>query len=267
MLALFYYRLTDEALLAETQLCLNHKQKTKKIMANNRNKTSLLSGCTKEVKASKFLDRNTLRIQYADGSIAVRLHDTDIITKDVDGNIILDSGGWRTKTTKERMERYGDLRIWQEKGIWMIGCKDLNGENTHTEFYDGIKFSTDLTLLSGEKLSDMSMIEKTKKQISKFVSLITRENLPVPDAGDCWFCSLRTEDGKTMGEIANDVEHLKQHINEKYMHGSLLVNAMRERGYNDDQIRTHYSIRVADTFRRAVRTYLQKRLIPNLAVR
>ncbi len=62
-----------------------------------------------------------------------------------------------------------------------------------------------------------------------------------------------------MGE--GDTEHLKSHIEEGYMHGSLLVNAMREAGYSDQGIGVHYSLQVADTFRRAVNNYLQKRLI------
>lgn len=234
----------------------------------NRNKTSLLSKCGKEVVSSKFVDRNTLRVEYKDGSSAIRLHDTDIVTFDKKGNITLNSGGWRTSTTKERITRFSSVRISQVNGLWFIGCQNKKGEITSTEFYDGMKLTEELELIGKEKKSDISKIEKMKKEISKFVSLITKENLPIPSSGDCWLCCMRTKEGVTMGELGSgNPEHLHQHIKEKYMHGSLLVNAMRERGYNDDQIRTHYSIRVADTFRRAVRIYLQKRLIPNIAVR
>jgi hypothetical protein len=208
-----------------------------------------------------------LRVEYKDGSSSIRLHDTDIVTFDKKGNITLNSGGFRTKTTKERITRFSSVRISQVNGLWYIGCQNKKGEITSVEFYDGIKLTEELELIGKEKKSDVSKIEKIKKEISKFCSMITRENLPVPSSGDCWLCCMRDKNGKTMGEHSNDADHLKQHIKEKYMHGSLLVNAMRERGYNDDQIRTHYSIRVADTFRRAVKQYLQKRLIPNLAVR
>ena len=233
-----------------------------------RNKTSILSGCTKEVKASKFVDRNTLRIEYADGSVAIRLHDTDIVTRDSEGNTLISSGGWRTDTTKDRISRYGLIYISQVKGIWYVSCKNKKGEDVSTEFYDGMKFSPDLKLLTAEIKTDLTKVEKIKKEISKFVSLITKENLPIPDGGDCWLCCMRTKEGQTMGELgSNNAEHLHQHIKEKYLHGSLLVNAMRERGYADEQIRTHYSLRIADTFKRALRTYLQRKLIPNISVR
>lgn len=232
-----------------------------------RNKTSILSGCTKEVKASKFVDRNTLRIEYADGSVAIRLHDTDILTRDSEGNTIISSGGWRTSTTKDRIARYGLIYISQVKGIWYVSCKNKKGEDISTEFYDGMKFSSDLKLLTAETKTDLTKVEKMKKQISKFVSLVSKNNLPVPDSGDCWCCSLRTKEGKTMGELSNDTNHLHEHIREKYLHGSLLVNAMRSCGYSDEQIRTHYSYGFVDTFKRSLRKYLQRNLIPNLAVK
>ena len=65
-----------------------------------------------------------------------------------------------------------------------------------------------------------------------------------------------------MGELGSDnVTHLHEHVKEGYLHGSLLVNAMRAYGYNDSQIGLYYSMKIADTFKRAVRRYLQRNLL------
>jgi hypothetical protein len=57
-------------------------------------------------KSERKVGYNTFAQQKArDGQtvIAVRYHDTDIVTYYEDGSIILDSGGWATSTTVNRM--------------------------------------------------------------------------------------------------------------------------------------------------------------------
>jgi hypothetical protein len=69
-----------------------------------------------------------------------------------------------------------------------------------------------------------------------------------------------------MGELSNS-DHLFSHLEESYLHGSILVNAMKEYGYNDMQISLHYQMELFDTFKRSVRKYLQKCLISGIAVK
>lgn len=224
-----------------------------------KNKSEILEGANKEVLSSKFVDRNTLRVEYKDGSSAIRLHNTDVVTFLKNGNVVLNSGGYRTPTTKDRINSFSGLpfQIHQHKGLWSI-----NGN----EFYDEMILDKKAKLVSKIKKSNVKKIDQIKTQITKFTNLITKENLPTPDSGDCWCCLLQDKKGKTMGDHSGH-SHLEQHMKEKYVVGSLLVNAMREYGYNDQQIRAHYGIKVVGTFRRAVKRYMQKRLIPNIAVR
>lgn len=100
-----------------------------------------------------------------------------------------------------------------------------------------------------------------KKQIANFVALITEDNLPMPDAGDCFLCSFQTQANKPVGDLSNGADHLVSHIEEKYLHGSLLVNAMKDSGYHATQIQLHYHIKNVDAFKRALRKYLNKKLI------
>jgi hypothetical protein len=213
----------------------------------------------------KKIGNNTFKIEYANGNKAVRYHHTDVITETPEGKIILTSGGYRTPTTKERLNYSPSLvKIWQDKGIWY--CTKLGQWEKSIMFYDGITFDKSGNLLSELQEPDFMRINRIKKQISGYVKLITKDNLPLPESGDCWLCLLRdTKTGESWGNSDND--HLQSHLDEGYLHGSLLVNAMREKGYDDRQIGLHYSMKLVDTFRRAVRSYLQKKLIGNIAVK
>ena len=220
-----------------------------------RTKKDLLSK-TENVKLAKVINNNTLSMEYENGKKVIRFHDTDIITFE-GNNFILNSGGFRTKTTKERINEYTPARIQQNKGLWFIQGK---------LFYDNCKINSKGELISREIKVNENKINKLKKQIAKYVNLISKDNLPYPDAGDCWDCSLRTKDGQTMGEISKS-DHLLSHLKENYLHGSILVNAMRESGYTDTGINFHYQMKYTNYFKRALRKYLQKRLISNIAVK
>ena len=100
------------------------------------------------------------------------------------------------------------------------------------------------------------------RKIKKYVDLITEDNLPIPNNGDCWYCLMTTDkDKKTLGDAFGDTSHLISHLEEGYVVGSLLVNAMREAGYRGEQISFHYQLKMVDAFKRALKKYLIKRLI------
>jgi len=52
----------------------------------------------------------------------------------------------------------------------------------------------------------------------------------MPNNGDCWHCLFRDKQGKTMGELSSS-DHLLQHLKEGYIHGSLIINALKSVGY------------------------------------
>jgi hypothetical protein len=103
-------------------------------------------------------------------------------------------------------------------------------------------------------------VTKLKKQISKYCNLITKDNLPVPNGSDCWLCLFMDKEGKQK-------DHLLEHLKDNYLHGSILVNAMRESGYRDEQISLFFHMKLVDNFKRSLRKYLQKHLISNIAVK
>lgn len=227
----------------------------------SKTKAEILSGVTKEILSSKFVMNNTLYILYADGSEAWRLYNTDVVTKK-DNFYTLNSGGWRTVTTKDRINSFTPGRfyaIYQENGIWYLSNQDQT-----TVFYDGIQLDETGKVISELFPDPAKEVKAMKKRIANFCNLITKNNLPLPGNGDCWYCLMVTDNGETLGDATKNYDHLLSHMEENYLHGSLLVNAMRERGYTDMQIGLHFQMKLADTFKRAVRRYLQKRLIPNV---
>ncbi len=54
-------------------------------------------------------------------AVAIRYHATDVVTYHKDGRIVLNSGGYRTMTTKDRMNCYSPASVYQESGLWYVG--------------------------------------------------------------------------------------------------------------------------------------------------
>lgn len=231
----------------------------------SRTKSDLLTEVKNEVLKSRFIANNTLEIHYKDGSRAIRLHDTDILTFKED-KIILSSGGWQTVTTKSRINDFCPIKtfwLYQEKSQWFVKIGPW-GEGETFIYYDGITFDSTGQLLSEAKKDKTREIKELNKRIKQYVNLLNKDNIPTPNNGDCWYCLMTTKDGQTLGEASNNIGHLFSHLDEGYIPGSLLVTAMKASGYNDQQIGFHYQIKLVDTFKRSLRKYLQKQLFPTL---
>lgn len=60
-----------------------------------------------------------------DGTVQVKYHDTVIIKVDKRGRVTLDHGGWKTYTTKTRMNQAAselnlDFSVYQDSGRWYV---------------------------------------------------------------------------------------------------------------------------------------------------
>ena len=162
---------------------------------------------------------NTYLVRQAD-HLAMRYHNTEVAQYWPDGTIRLDSGGWRTSTTKERIN-WGlpsGYRLTQDRGVWY-----LNEE----VFQDGI------TIRSGEitnaGVSNPKADRKLKTAVRQYAKLCA-EAIPLdqPDGGDCWYCSLVTEEGETLGDAIKDTDHIDHHIRDGYVVPSLVAQALKQ---------------------------------------
>lgn len=84
------------------------------------------------VRSTKKLGNNTYLVRIDAESIGVQLHNTVVVTIHKDGTYTLNSGGWRTVTTKNRINEYCPVRVNQRKYEWYVGDEDI-------PFKDGIR--------------------------------------------------------------------------------------------------------------------------------
>lgn len=173
------------------------------------------------------------RVQKRDNGIAIKYHYTDVVLFTPE-YIELNSGGYRTLTTKSRMcESLPNSAVYQERGIWYV-ARNWADKNRQI-FFDGIRLNYAGEVLNpiDEKLESErinKLIKQIKAYADKFIAALNAGEIGVPGSGDCWFCVMKTADGKTLGDSVNDKDHLKAHLEEFYFVPSLLLNAVLEYG-------------------------------------
>jgi hypothetical protein len=101
-------------------------------------------------RGQRKIGNNTYLQRRADLTIGLMYHATDVVTFTPDG-ITLNSGGWRTVTTKERINWVLSglgLRLFTDKRTWYI-IEAWMGWDTKkaTVFHDGIQVSYDGKIL------------------------------------------------------------------------------------------------------------------------
>ena len=165
-------------------------------------------------RASRKLANNTYLSRHDDGSIRIRLHSTDVATMRPDGSVTLNTGGWMTSTTRDRLGLV--CRISQRSGIWYVNV----GGKEYT-YRDGMTITKRGTV-KGAKLGEDARAKAWKAKVSKYVDTFTDKliarKLPAPSGGDCWYCAMATKDGQTFGGS----EHIREHVKEGYFVPSML---------------------------------------------
>jgi hypothetical protein len=218
-----------ESLLKEGRKMEKGKDLSKSSMVSS------LEGTPVEVKKIGYC-----RLLYTrkDGKKVIRHHSTDVLFFDpLEQTVEIHNGGWFSPTTKktinEGLRLFGfPFGIYQSKSLWWI---IRNGEPfpSSRPFFDGIILDNSGKILNPPEVDPIQESKRLLKLVSRFLkSLRNLETLPLPSPGDCWLCSMHTQDGKTLGEIGSDNRgHLITHLEESYIHGSLILNAMRKAGY------------------------------------
>lgn len=84
----------------------------------------------------KKLENNTVLVSGA-GKYYIKLHEHTIIIIYRDGTYKLDSCGFQTMLTRDRLSKYSPVNIYNKRGKWI--CTKGYGENEGDfPFYDGI---------------------------------------------------------------------------------------------------------------------------------
>lgn len=240
------------------------------MISNPQTKSDIMAGI-ENVVSSKKIANNTIQYKLADGTEVIRLHNTDIFTKYRNGKIVLNTDGWLTPTTKDRLNNYTDalmpkgyrLGISQEKKRWTVSVQKYLG-TTEEPFYINGEFIKNYTHENWETVSNAPFVdgieiyrgkipqkylkkaERNIKDLNKAEALIEKylkkckdqfqkNGVPLPDGGDCWYCLMFERDQPFDGNVVkhNDTNnHLVMHMKEGYIHGAIIYNALNEAGYN-----------------------------------
>lgn len=222
-----------------------------------------------QIQTSKIVANNTFEIFGPLGDRTIRLHYTDIMVFRPDGSIFLDSGGWKTVTTKERMNRYlpGGMSLYQQDGFWYLDYhpSGWGAEGGWTVPYtDKIVIPADLSKPKQDAiaLNEVATHKRLKRLINKMCrevkQMMDSNTLPTPNAGDCWTCSMfeHAQLRENPRGKLSDSTHIVSHLEEGYIHGSLIANAYLWAGYPEENLGYVYGMRADQILRR----YLKSRV-------
>jgi hypothetical protein len=177
------------------------------------------------IKDIKRIAHNTFDYLH-NGIRKIRYTDTDIIIFNKN-YIILNTGGFYTNTTKNRINEFlNHGYIYQNKGIWYY--------RQHTEeirFFNGIKIDINTgKVLNKNKTPKTKKLDNYNKRINKLINAYCNkinkiESLPNNISGDCLYCQ-----SNELSQYNND--HLLSHLKEKYIMKSLILRALEHKKYN-----------------------------------
>lgn len=192
---------------------------------------------------------------------------------------------------RQMLDEYGTREAWQDAYLDDFrAAREANAihkawvERNRTPFEDGMEIDANGYALRPDPkeikriMREQKRIAKQRERIDKFVDGAVEalaKGMPMPGGGDCWGCAFRADDVtiEPMG-----VDHLWEHIKERYYVPSMFANAYRARGMqpagvymmlhmNQDTGRMGGERIDRSEVRRVLRRYLYQRLVREHAVR
>lgn len=177
-------------------------------------------------KQERPLAHNT-RVRREGDDIVVRLHGTDIVFLKPDGAVTLNSGGWQTPTTKERLNLFlTSYRLVQENHKWYLYPLGQWNKAARQPFVDFVMVcpNGELVYPEGAEPMDEAEAKKLNRAIQKYAKdyaeALVNGEVDAPSADDCFYCYGIF--------VYNNTEHLLDHIAEPYYVPSLLNLANEE---------------------------------------
>jgi len=177
------------------------------------------------------LANNTYLIIRDDGGFGIKLHETEVVIHYPD-RIILNSGGYQTVTTKDRMNRFSTAQVWSDKGVWLVAWASYRKD---VPFADNMILHHSGSIVGAGP--NPKATQKLRKRINQFAkdyaTAFCTGKVPAPSGGDCWPCCMVTKDGKS----AMGSDHILSHLDENYFVPSMLNRMMSNKtehfGYID----------------------------------
>lgn len=214
-------------------------------------KKDILEG-VENITSSRFIGNNTVEY-YVENDRYIRLHHTDILVFSGDC-VRISSGGWRSITTKDRINKYlpSGYSLQSDGGFWFI-CHD----GKRFPFKDGMVI--DLK----KDVSDSGDYEKAHKQfkldkkkitvyIDKYSNLLLSGKMTLPGAGDCLICQIAAQNPDYV-----NYDHIQSHIDEFYFVPALIWAACKG-------TKNEYYLNYVKALQSGQESYLSKRDIKHI---
>lgn len=196
------------------------------------------SQLTGRCKNARKVANNTWLIRGEDGSIGLKLHQTTIVSAAQDGRVTLNSGGWRTPTTKGRIndalhELGFHTSISQKDGVWLV-FPSWGDKDTAVTFADGMWVLPDGSVAGAGP--DIGVLKQGVKLIREYMrpvpSMLLAGTFPKPSVGDPWNFAMVDKEGTLAGFGGNEGDTRKwlvKYMKDKYYFGSLLLRAFERK--------------------------------------
>jgi hypothetical protein len=91
-------------------------------------------------RLSRKIAHNTYVELRGGNTFAIRFHQTDVVTYHPDGQIILNTGGWQTVTTKARLNTFSPARVYSDRRQWFVSTSNCQ----HRPFFDGMNVGAEV---------------------------------------------------------------------------------------------------------------------------
>lgn len=223
--------------------------------------------------------------QIAVGEIGIVYHETAVVVYTRDGRVRLNTGGWLTTSTRDRINRFthGELRLTSANARWIvIYARDPEGHywsGPSVPFEDGMEF-VDLSAGLGEvtfalatPAHDTSDEDRhntmVKRLVRRYIKAIVDGSI-VPTEHSCAMCLWTDEPTMTgpycttssipsVGDKMADPQHLIDHMLDGVLPASLLLHSQREKASDMERAerRLEFGINVTEH----LRTFLLQRLL------
>jgi len=158
-----------------------------------------------------------------DGDIIYIQHfDTPILQFFKNGKVIYSTGGWKTKTTKDRLNAYGPLNIYANSGLWWVG----DFKNPIGVYKDGMAYHNGKLYNTATKneINKYNALKKESMEYMKnFIQAAFNGEVAVDTHADCLYCQ--------MGRFEpQETSHVISHIEEGYFVTSMLYHGLKITG-------------------------------------
>lgn len=194
----------------------------------------------KEWERRKLANNTYLERVPGGAAIGVRLHSTYVVTLAPDGSVTLNSGGWLTLTTKDRINSYLPYGwgLYQDEKVWYLYPPAARSSGVAGDYWgsrkerrlvfaDGMTIFPDGRVTGAGEAPDPKLLRQINNFARAYADNFIAGKVPKPSGGDCWGCLFEKDlrNGQNLG-----TDHLLSHMGkgERYYVPSMLNNAHRE---------------------------------------